>query len=128
MAQPPQPAILVVDDDADICLLMQRALTHRGYPALIATTEAEALAVFRREPAERIGCVIVDLTLANPRGESIIRTLRQLQPAIRIIVMSAQRRDELAQAAARLGAAGVLSKPFTLSELWCVLQDAFVRR
>ena len=79
--------ILVVDDEELVCELTAQTLTGHGYRALTALDGADAIAVFAPRAAE-VRLLLTDLDLPVLDGAALARTLRRLQPDLRIIAMS----------------------------------------
>jgi signal transduction histidine kinase len=79
--------ILVVDDDASVRDVTGATLTDHGYRVLAAADGTEALALFAPRSLE-IRAVITDLDMPNLDGSALIRVVRTLNPAIRILTIS----------------------------------------
>jgi CheY-like chemotaxis protein len=115
-------AILVVDDDPSISLLLRRFLGRGGHTVTVAAAGAEAVAIAAGQ--EAIDAILTDLTLPDgPSGTDLIRELKALRPACPIIVASGHGSPELQDECQRAGAAQVLTKPFDLIRLQGVLRD-----
>ena len=102
-----QAAVLVVDADPGVRRVVARLLASEGYEVLVARDGAEALAAMRRR---RPRLILLDPRLPRLDGRGFRARLRaEAELAeIPVVVLSA-RPDE---AAAGLGAAAVLPKPF----------------
>ena len=46
----PQERLLIVDDDEQLCFVMERAMRRRGYDVVVAHTHDQALAAAREAP------------------------------------------------------------------------------
>ncbi len=102
------PAILVVEDDADVRELLRRMLDRAGFSVMTASHGREALRLFRGRPVD---IAITDLLMPEMDGFELIRELTARWPSIRIIALSgATVRLEMAR---QLGAAAVLRKPIS---------------
>ena len=109
--------ILLVDDDESFRPMLQATLERFGYEVTVAKNGNEAIKHYRERPAD---LVITDLIMPDKEGVETIRELRGEIPAARIIAMSGGGRngsDVYLQLATGLGAARVLSKPFSHQEL-----------
>jgi CheY-like chemotaxis protein len=118
----PTPAapkrILIVDDNPDICAFMQAALEAAGYEVRTAPEGAQGLSLLERRAADLI---ITDIFMPGQEGFQTITRCRAEFPQMKIMVMSAgsvpgMKHDFLA-AAALLGVAATLRKPFTADQL-----------
>jgi CheY-like chemotaxis protein len=108
--------ILVIDDDGVTRLVLAAALRDAGYEVEESGDGAEGLDAFRRQPAD---LVVTDLVMPQQGGLEIVRALRQLDPVLRIIVVSGVigASAEHLRTAVRLGADRVLPKPVDMGEL-----------
>jgi CheY-like chemotaxis protein len=114
----PNRAVLVVDDDGEICHMYTSLFEAAGLPVRCATTRAEALAS-NGQPA----CVVLDWELPDARGWEVAQDLhRRWGPALPIILVTGAslRAEDLAAAAATRW----LSKPFDPVEILQAVQDA----
>ena len=64
-----------------------------------------------------INLVLLDLTMPGLTGEETLRRLRDIKPAVRVIIMSGYSEGESLQRCASLGASEYLGKPFEITEL-----------
>jgi CheY-like chemotaxis protein len=118
------PTILVVDDHPATCTLIQRILTPHGYAvATVADGEAALVAATTQRP----DLVIADVFLPGLDGLMVIDRLRQQDPQLPVIAMSAAPevlgRQETAPAGLDLGSIAFLAKPFSLATLQALVQS-----
>jgi DNA-binding response OmpR family regulator len=119
---PDRGMILVVDDDQLTCELVQAVLAAEGFHVLIATTGAEALALFRQQAA-KIRAVLLDLRMPGMSGKDVCEEIYRTHPGTRVILMTAVT-EPLAQVGmAGLPLAGFLSKPFQHAELLTTVRE-----
>ena len=79
--------ILVVDDQPEVCSLVQKVLQQRsGYEVLTAWSGEEAVELLRKQPVDLI---IVDKNLPRMHGGEVIVQARKLQPNIAVILITA---------------------------------------
>jgi two-component system, OmpR family, KDP operon response regulator KdpE len=109
----PGQRVLVVDDDASILKLVTSNLVALGYTVTTATSGADALATFGREPFD---LVILDLILQDMSGIDVCGRMRQ-QSDVPIVVLSAHDEEELKVQALDAGADDYVTKPFGREEL-----------
>ena len=102
-------AILVVDDEPAICLLLSEMLRPTGHPVLTACTPDEALAQLRLQP---VAVLLVDVQLATTDGIDFLGKAPEVDSRILSIVMTGHGNIELAVRAMKAGAADFLTKPF----------------
>lgn len=107
--------ILIVEDDADINLLLKKMLEDSGYSAVSAFSGSEAKLVLAQEQ-ERFDLLLLDLMLPGIEGEELISSVRE-KDTLPIIVLSAKPGTEAKINALRLGADDFISKPFDNEEV-----------
>jgi DNA-binding response OmpR family regulator len=107
-------AILVVDDDAPIRRMLERALSAEGYAVTSAVDGGEALATVERFTPD---LVVLDVGLDGLDGLDVCRRLRGKGLALPILLLTA--RGEVSDRVAGLdaGADDYLAKPFATDEL-----------
>jgi PAS domain S-box-containing protein len=115
------PAILIVDDDADIVMALHDLLQHAGYRVQVAGTGAEAIAKAKTEP---FAVVLLDLMLPDMDGLSVLTLLKELDPSLPVIMLTAF--VEVAKKFGSLseGAFGYLTKPYNAEELKALVKRA----
>jgi CheY-like chemotaxis protein len=110
--QPPNPTILVVDDDQAILQTVAEILTDEGYHVLTASHGAEALEVLTHTSPQLI---LLDMRMPEMDGWQFAKSLTSIQQTIPLIVMTAAQNAH--QWAREVQAAGYVAKPFDLPEL-----------
>jgi PAS domain S-box-containing protein len=113
--------ILVVDDEKQICALLQRMLTKLGYTVLTALDGATALEIYATAE-RRPQAVILDLGMPQMSGWDCLRALRQLDPQARILIATGYGGDNVETEAHKYGAAAVMAKPYKMAELSQILR------
>ena len=117
----PPPIILIVDDDPDIALVLHDLLEHDGYRVQVAATGAEALA---RVKAAAISAVVLDLMLPDMDGLSVLTLLKQFDPVLPVIMLTAFVEVAKKHSSLTEGAFGYLTKPYDAEELKAVIRRA----
>lgn len=110
------PRILLVDDEEVTRTVLAEALGVLGFRTLEAGNGQEALELYRAHRGE-IDAVLMDLSMPVMDGAKALMALRELQPDIRVLLMSAYTQDEAAARYVGLGMAGFISKPFKMRDL-----------
>lgn len=108
--------ILVIDDDPDVCEVLRRFLSDRGYQVETAADGKAGLTALRRDPAD---VVLLDLELPGLSGLDVMRNIERDDIDVEIITISGHPAAErlLGPDSLELGAADFISKPFDFSEL-----------
>jgi len=114
--------VLVVEDDNGVAFVLTTFLDQLEYDVQRVATGAEAIgAAFDWKP----DVVLLDLTLPDVAGAQVFERIRNLEgPASQvpiIVVSGALGLDDIGR---RLGANGVIAKPFNLATVERVVRDA----
>ncbi|WP_281927380.1 response regulator [Roseibium album] len=115
--------ILVVEDDAEIGLLMKRHLVSNDFKVTVARDGSE---MDRLLASNRIDLVVLDIMLPGEDGVSICRRLRATSP-VPIIIVSAKNEDIDRVIGLEVGADDYLPKPFNPRELIARVRALFRR-
>ena len=108
--------ILLVDDETAIQEITRTSLEAHNYKTLIASDGIEAIALYAKN-MDKISAVLMDIMLPSLDGLTAIRTLRKINPQVRIIASSGLMSDNNLSAVAAIGVNTFLSKPYTVNEL-----------
>jgi CheY-like chemotaxis protein len=112
--------VLALDDDPAVREVFSTMLAKLGHRATIAATSDAALAEFTRARSgpRPFDLVFVDLTMPGDLpGEEVIRKLRAIDPAVRIVVMTGYSTSSVLANRREIGLAGALAKPFDIQAL-----------
>jgi two-component system, NtrC family, nitrogen regulation response regulator NtrX len=115
--------ILIVDDEADIRMLIAGVLKDEGYATREAGDSAQALAVIHaRQPT----LVILDIWLQGSKldGIEILRLLRAEMPSVPVVMISGHGTIETAVEAIKIGAYDFIEKPFKSDRLLLIVERA----
>ncbi len=108
--------ILVVDDETAIRQITKTSLENYKYRVLTAKDGIEAIAIYAERKTE-ISVVLLDLMMPNLDSLTVIRTLKTLNPQVRIVAMSGLAANESITKTFGTGIPTFLAKPFTVDEL-----------
>ena len=115
--------ILIVDDEADICMLIAGILDDEGYRCRQAHTSAEAIeAINQRRP----NLVILDVWLQGSEldGLQLLERLKRDHPPTPVVMISGHGTIDTAVAAIKSGAYDFIEKPFKSDRLLLVVERA----
>jgi CheY-like chemotaxis protein len=119
--------ILVVDDEADIRTVTKALLETYGYKVLLAEDGVEGVAIYAQKK-EEIALVLTDIMMPFMDGVALVRSLRKLNPAVRVIGASGLLSENAAvsrrQTLIELGVTIILKKPFAAEELLGAIKAA----
>jgi DNA-binding NtrC family response regulator len=118
--------LLLVDDDEDACRLLGEVLERESYEIIRALSVEEAMAKFHREGP--FDAVLTDLRMPGASGLDLLQHVRQLDPEVLVLVLTAFGDAAAAGEAIRAGAFDFVSKPYDLAALRLTLARALERR
>jgi two-component system cell cycle sensor histidine kinase/response regulator CckA len=112
--------VLLVDDHNELRLAIATELQRAGITVISAADGPSAIEVFR-DRVNEIAVAVLDMSLPGLSGLEVFRQLRTIKPEVRVILTSAY---DLKSMRAELdeGIAGVLQKPYSVSDLIRELQ------
>jgi two-component system response regulator RegA len=116
-----EPSILLVDDDRVLLERMARAFRDRGYDVRIATDFEGARAAASEESPE---LAVIDLRMPGRSGLDLVRELKALDEATKIVVLTGYGSIPTAVQAMQLGAVSYLSKPADVDDILLALARA----
>ena len=116
--------ILIVDDEDGMRRLLSRVLTREGYETSAVANGAEAL---RLVASERFDLVVTDIKMPEMDGLQLLAELKEYEPSLPIIVITAYGTIENAVQALRSGAYDYIAKPFENDEIKLTVAKAFER-
>ena len=118
--------ILIVDDDADIVMMLEDRLHASGYDTVVASEGQQALDQIAHESPQLI---LLDLTLPKLSGLDVLKRLSHMKPSehLPVIVMTAHGSIEAAVEAMKEGAYDFLTKPLDKEHLLIVIRKALER-
>lgn len=108
--------ILLVDDEASILTVAKEMLEALGYRVYAAGSGQEGIAVYREKRRE-IDLVILDMIMTGISGGKTFDHLREIDPAVRVLLSSGYSINGEAQEILDRGCNGFLQKPFHLEKL-----------
>lgn len=106
--------ILVVDDEASMRRILEIMLQKVGHKVLSAANGVEALTLFKRET---IDLVITDLRMPEMDGLELLRRIREVDPDLPVIVITAHGTIDTAVTAMKNGASDYIQRPFDIDVL-----------
>ena len=116
--------ILYAEDDPNLAFVTQDNLARRGYHLTHCADGAGALAAFRQAPFD---LCLLDVLLPGLDGFALARAIRELNPQVPILFLSARALGEDRITGLRTGADDYITKPFSLEEL-VLRMEVFLKR
>jgi two-component system phosphate regulon response regulator OmpR len=120
-----RPAILLVDDDAELSGMVGELLAREGWAAHAALTAADGEHALARQKPD---AVLLDVMLPDANGYDLCRRWRAAHPALGIIMLTARGDPMDRVLGLEIGADDYLTKPFEPRELVARLRALLRRR
>lgn len=114
--------ILVVDDEAPIREVTKATLENFNYRVITANDGIEAIAIYAQQPQE-IEVVLLDLMMPEMDGLTAMRTLKKINPDVKLIATSGLLTKEKIASAESIGIKVFLAKPYTAEKLLLNLRE-----
>ncbi|WP_294142611.1 response regulator transcription factor [uncultured Sanguibacteroides sp.] len=106
--------ILIIEDEIDLADSIENYLSKEGHLCESANNYESAL---EKIHVYEYDCILVDITLPDGNGLSIVKKLKELHSNVAIIIISAKNSIHDKVNGLDIGADDYLAKPFHLSEL-----------
>src|SRR3981081_4434780 len=118
-----ETAILIVDDEADIRMLIAGILKDEGYATREAGDSGGGLAAIQaRQPTPVVLAIL--LQGGEPDGIGVLRQLRAEMPSVPVVMISGHGTIETAVEAIKIGAYDFIEKPFKADRLLLLIARA----
>jgi two-component system, OmpR family, response regulator ResD len=115
---------MIVEDDSEVAESVADLLSHHGYLVEIADNGEVAL---ERAQTEDFSITIMDVHMPVMNGADGCLEIKRIKPEARVVMMTGQ--DEWVPASvSRVGAEGLLRKPFSPQELMSLVDSITPRR
>jgi two-component system cell cycle sensor histidine kinase/response regulator CckA len=108
--------LLVVEDEAPLRLLLEAALSRKGYKV---TSSADGLDAIEKlaDPGRCFDAVLLDLNMPGASGVEVMRVIKAARPDLKVLVLSGHLTPQARTEFERLGQSHFIRKPYTLDEL-----------
>ena len=113
--------IMIVDNEEALCRMMEAVLLDNGYATKAFTRSFEAVEAFRPGDWD---LVVSDIKMPGMDGLEVLQKLKQKDPCIPVIMITAYATVDMSIQALRRGAYDMLTKPFEPEELLYRIKNA----
>src|SRR6478672_7193061 len=117
--------ILIVDDEQSYRQLLTLVFQEEGHSVRTGMNGRQALELIAEEPAE---IIISDVKMPDMDGIQLLRSLRETQPQIGVVLMTAFASVDTAREAFKLGADDFIQKPFDVEELKLIVRKTLEKQ
>jgi two-component system, NtrC family, response regulator PilR len=116
--------ILIVDDDALLCMQIGQIVEFFGYESVLANTVKDAREQFEKSPCD---VVVADLHLPDGTGVELLHYLHEKQPKLPVIILTGYPTMDSIRDTMLEGGYTYLAKPVPLEQLRSLLEHALKR-
>src|SRR6187551_1733114 len=113
--------ILIIDDEKDLCLVLNRFLSKHGYQVIEANKGRKALELLNEDKPDLILC---DFKLEDMDGSSVLKAIKEINPSIPVIIITGYSNIKTAVEVMRLGAIDYVTKPLIPDEILMTIRKA----
>jgi DNA-binding NtrC family response regulator len=113
--------ILLIEDEDDLRDALEVILGHAGY---LVTSVANGEAALEQARGGEFAMAVTDYRMPGLDGLETMRRLKEMDPSLRFLVVTAYATPDIEDEFRRLGAFAQIRKPFELSELLALLDKA----
>jgi len=117
--------ILVVDDEPNICDVVQSFLENEGYDVITADSGVSAVSTLEEGEFQ---IMLLDIRMPDMDGLQCLRTVKDMYPDIEIVMMSGFATLKMAQTSLKIGAFDYLCKPISFPHLKDVIRQIEVSK
>jgi len=120
-----QARILIVDDEESIREFFEIMLKREGYEVLTAAHGKEALQVLKKQAVD---LVVSDIQMPEMSGLELLTQLKEIDPDLAVIMITAFGSTETAVEAMKMGAYDYVLKPFKIDEVKIIIRQALEKK
>ncbi|MBI3405445.1 MAG: sigma-54-dependent Fis family transcriptional regulator, partial [Acidobacteria bacterium] len=113
--------ILVIDDETEIREGLELLLSSEGYTVATAEDGEQGLAKLSERPFDLL---LLDINLPGRNGLELLKEIRQRDPSVAVVMITAYASIEMARTAFKSGAQDYITKPWNNDELLAVIAQA----
>ncbi len=113
--------ILIIDDDLDMCMLLSKFLSKKGYEVDTAHSGGKGLTKFREGHYDIVLC---DYRLGDKEGKDVLVEIKSISPQTIVLIMTGYSDIKTAIDVIKLGAYDYITKPLIPDEVVNVLKAA----
>ena len=117
--------ILIVEDEAMVRTVAERALARHGYNVLVAENGEAALEILGRE--DKVDLMISDVVMPTMDGPTTVRAARKMHPDLPILFISGYAEEQLRKSI-DIPNVAFLAKPFSVLQLAETVRDTLASK
>lgn len=117
--------ILVVDDEIEYCNILKNYLVKKNYEVDIALNGKEAV---KKVETMKPHIVFLDIVMPEMNGTEVLIRIKEIDPNIKVIMLTALSDEELKKNALGFGADEYILKPIDLKYIESILQSKYLQQ
>ncbi len=117
--------ILVIDDDIDMCHLLDRFLTKNGFSVQAAYSRENAFSLIEKNNYD---VVLSDFRLGNTDGREILHKVKEKDPSTQVIIITGYSDIKVAVDVIKQGAFDYITKPLLPDEILLLVKKAIAKK
>lgn len=117
--------VIIVDDEQSYRQLLSLVFETDGHSVRTAMNGREALNLLQADPAD---VIVSDVRMPDMDGIEMLRAVREEQPDLGVVLMTAFASVETAREAFKLGADDFIQKPFDVEELKLIVRKTLEKK
>lgn len=116
--------ILIIDDDNDVCNLLEKQFRREGHEAYSATSGRKAMVILKESKMDLVFC---DYRLTDTNGRDLLLAIKAYAPSIQVIIITGYADVKIAVEVIKCGAFEFITKPLLPEEVILVLNQALAQ-
>ena len=116
-------SVLIVDDEEVIRNFFSEMLSE--YRIVTAQGGEEALEIIK---TDRPDLVLLDLKMPGIDGMETLKRIRKIDKGLAVVILTAYGTPEVKSQAMRLGARGLMAKPFELTQIKTLIKESLAKK
>lgn len=119
--------LLIAEDEDTLSFFLRQSLEDATPPFMVEVVDAGEKAL-KKVLTDRFDLMIVDLRLPDMDGLALIKAVRQFDPFMKVIVMTAYGSPETEAEVRKLGIHGYVTKPFIIEDMKMLISQIMADR
>jgi two-component system response regulator HydG len=117
--------ILIIDDDTDICQLLDRFLKRKGHDTFYVSSGKNALTYLKDNEVDIAFC---DFRLPDTDGKELLLNIKELNPKTQVIIITGYSDIKIAVDVIKNGAFDFITKPLLPEEILMLVDKALLQK
>lgn len=114
-------SIFIIDDETAICESIKMILDYEGYDSVYSETASEGI---KKIAEGNYSALLLDINMPEMNGFEVLKKVKEINPALSVIIISAHSSLENAIKATKLGAFDFIEKPIDREKLLISVRNA----